>query len=220
MMMHARCARGRYNLTDARASGVAGGCSAGELTQPLVVGRVDLAASLSSSSTSSAAPASSVPHSVGSAGGGGGGGSSFCDPGNEVYVPRRTQRPLVCLLLVRPCLPDTNIADFVSRFAARSPASLPSFLFVQQQQGATTPQLPADQAFAAAAARVADIAGRLVVTTPDAAFDAGAPMVAAAVDGVWRGPPENIFLHGAMAWASPCVGPCGRLALRCLVAVS
>ena len=76
------------------------------------------------------------------------------------------------------------------------------YLFVQQ--GTQQPQqLPADQAFAAAAARVADIAGRLVVTTPDAAFNAGAPMVTAAVDGVWRGPPDNLFLHGAMAWASP-----------------
>ena len=53
--------------------------------------------------------------------------------------------------------------------------------------------------FAAAEARASALGARLASRTPDAVLDASTPVVAAAVDGLYRSSPPG-YVHGAMAW--------------------
>lgn len=59
--------------------------------------------------------------------------------------------------------------------------------------------------FEAALNRTTAIERRVQVVLEDPHFTAGIPMVAAAVDGLWRDGPQT-FVHGAMAWDVPLVG--------------
>ena len=61
------------------------------------------------------------------------------------------------------------------------------------------------QTWLAATKRTRDIEQRVQVATPDPHINAGIPMAAAAVDGLWRESVQT-FVHGAMAWDVPLVG--------------
>ena len=78
------------------------------------------------------------------------------------------------------------------------------FAFEQDPSAARVAETP-QETFEAAERRTTAIEQRVQVSTPDPYFNAGIPMAAAAVDGLWREATQT-FVHGAMAWDLPLVG--------------